>query len=111
MVSVLGIRAQHQSLEAPTTVLCALVPASHTSDVGAGEVGDKDVVEIAEAPVDPVHEDLRGKKVSVIPFELRKYSRNGIWLTVCQVNEVTILLRTVLQMQEYELMESLKSNK
>lgn len=44
------------------------VSAVHTSDVGAGKVGDEDIFEL---PVDPVDEDLQSEEISIIPF----YSR------------------------------------
>lgn len=47
-------------------------PAHHTSEVRAGEAGDEDIVEVS---VDPVDENLHGKKVSVLRLDPHKFDR------------------------------------
>lgn len=60
-------------------------PPTYTSDVGADEMTDGDIVEIS---VDPVGEDLHGKRVSVTSFDPRKYNCTETWPTIFRVNEV-----------------------
>lgn len=64
--------------------------------------------DIAEILVDRVHKDLHGKGVLAIPFDLQKCKRKKIWLTISQVDEVTISFRSVSQKLENELVEALK---
>lgn len=56
--------------------------ATYTSDVGACEVRDEDIIETS---VDPVREDLHGKKVSTPAFDPQNYSREKTWLTISRL--------------------------
>lgn len=57
-----------------TTTLSS--PAVPVFGVGAGEVGDEDIVEV---PVDHVVEDLHGKEVQVFLLHPQEFERRESW--------------------------------
>lgn len=60
-------------------------PPAHTFEDVADKMRNETIV---EAPVDPIDENLDGKKVSVTP-DLRNYNRREILLSLVQVDELT----------------------
>lgn len=81
-------------------------PVAHIFDVVAGDLGDEEIVKNL---INSVIEDSDGKKVSVLPFDPLKCSREEPWLTISQADEVTGPLHIVSQMRNDELTESLES--
>lgn len=64
-----------------------------------------------EALFDSFDEELHARECSAFTLNLQNFSREEIWLTIFQVNEVKSPLRADSQKQEDELTESLQSSK
>lgn len=82
--------------------------AAHTSDVGDGEMCHGDIVMVH---ADPGGEDLHGKEVLVIPFDLRRHTRKETPFTIFEADDVASPLGAVSQKEEDESVESPKSSK
>lgn len=64
-------------------------PTAHTSEVGASEEGNEDIVAV------PVNKDLPGKEISDFLFDPQKCEHRNTWLTISQVDDETSPLQAV----------------